>query len=608
VRQTHVSTEAILLILGSVLCFTLLDTITKFTTRLYPVPVLIWARFAVQFLAMLVWLGPSMGIRLLRTRRLTMQLIRRLVMLLSSFMFVSALRVLPLADATAINYSTPVLVIVLAVVFLHERMTLARGLFVFAGIAGMLLIVQPGSDVFQGGSLYAIGGACCYGTYQILTRKLAGENPRVLLFYPALMGTIVMTALAPAFDWPQHMPWQHVALIVLGWAARHPGPFPVHTGVPARAGVGADALHVHATRVGHAAGMVRVRRLSRCPHAHRHGHHRHERTADHAARAAPRAVSHRRGDRRLTHSTENAMSKPRIGFVGIGLMGHGIAKNLVAKGYPLTLRIHRNRKPAEDLLAAGAKEAGSYKELAEVSDIVFLCVTGAPQVEEVVFGADGLASAARQGLTIIDTSTSEPAVTARTREALAPKGVRFVDAPLARTPVEAEAGRLNIMVGADEATFAELKPVLSAFCENIIHAGPPGHGHVLKLVNNFLAQAICTATAEACATAAKSGLSLRKLHEVVSAGAVNSGLFQMVVGKLLESGDLTGLKFSLSNAAKDLRYYTHLTESLMLPSVVGEAVHQSLVIANSLGFGEKFVPSLIEAQEKLAGVSIVKRP
>ena len=215
-RHAHVSTEAILLIVGSVLCFTLLDTITKFTTRLYPVPVLIWARFAVQLLAMLVWLGPSMGIRLLRTRRLPMQLTRGLVMLLSSFMFVSALRVLPLADATAINYSTPVLVILLAVVFLHERMTLARGLFVVAGIAGMLLIVQPGSEVLQGGSLYAIGGACCYGTYQILTRKLAGENPRVLLFYPALMGTIVMTALAPAFKWPEHMPWQHVALIVLG--------------------------------------------------------------------------------------------------------------------------------------------------------------------------------------------------------------------------------------------------------------------------------------------------------------------------------------------------------------------------------------------------------
>jgi 3-hydroxyisobutyrate dehydrogenase-like beta-hydroxyacid dehydrogenase len=208
---------------------------------------------------------------------------------------------------------------------------------------------------------------------------------------------------------------------------------------------------------------------------------------------------------------------------------------------------------------------------------------------------------------IVDTSTSEPATTTRTREALAPKGVTFVDAPLARTPVEAEAGRLNIMVGADDATFAALKPVLSAFCENVIHAGPPGHGHVLKLINNFIAQAICTATAEACAAAAKSGLSLRKLHEVISAGAVNSGLFQLIVGRILESGDLTGLKFTLANAAKDLRYYTHFTESMMLPSLVGEAVHQSLVTANALGFGDKYVPSLVEAQEKLAGVNIVPR-
>lgn len=299
------------------------------------------------------------------------------------------------------------------------------------------------------------------------------------------------------------------------------------------------------------------------------------------------------------------MSKPRIGFVGVGLMGHGIARNLLAKGYPLALRLHRNRKAADDLFAMGAAEAASHAALAREADIVFLCVTGAPQVEAVVLGDDGLAAGAHAGLVIVDTSTSEPATSTRMREALAPMNVRFVDAPLARTPVEAEAGRLNIMVGADEATFAELEPVLRAFCENVVHAGPPGHGHILKLINNFIAQAICTATAEACAAAAKSGLSLAKLHQVISAGGVNSGLFQMIVGKMLEGGDLTGLRFTLSNAAKDLRYYTHFTESMMLPSIVGEAVHQSLVTANALGFGEKYVPSLVEAQEKLAGVRIV---
>ena len=302
------------------------------------------------------------------------------------------------------------------------------------------------------------------------------------------------------------------------------------------------------------------------------------------------------------------MANQRIGFIGLGLMGHGMAKNLVTKGYPLTVRVHRNRKPLEDLLAAGAKEVKSNAEVARNADIVFLCVTGAPQVEEIVFGADGLMSAARSGLIVVDTSTSEPATTAKTRDALAAKGVAFVDAPLARTPIEAEQGRLNVMVGADEAMFATLRPVLAAFAENIIHAGPPGHGLVLKLINNFIAQAICTASAEALAAAAKSGLSIRKLHEVISAGAVNSGLFQMVVGKMLESGDLSGLKFTLSNAAKDLRYYTHFTESLMLPSIVGEAVHQSLVTANALGLGDKYVPSLIEAQERLTGVRIVGAP
>ena len=299
--------------------------------------------------------------------------------------------------------------------------------------------------------------------------------------------------------------------------------------------------------------------------------------------------------------------KPRIGFIGLGLMGHGIAKNLVGKGFPLTIRVHRNRKPAEDVLAAGAKEAKTNAELARASDIVILCVTGSPQIEEIIYGENGIIGVAREGLIVIDTSTAEPSSTAKIRGDLAPKGTLYVDAPLARTPKEAEEGRLNTMVGADDATFARLKPVFSAYCENIVHAGPPGHGHILKLINNFIAQAIATATAEACATCAKAGVSIAKLHELVSAGAVNSGIFQLMVGKMLESGDLSGLKFTLVNAMKDLRYYTHFAESLPTPALVGEAVHQSLVNANLLGFGEKYVASLIEAQEKLGSVKIVPR-
>jgi 3-hydroxyisobutyrate dehydrogenase-like beta-hydroxyacid dehydrogenase len=269
--------------------------------------------------------------------------------------------------------------------------------------------------------------------------------------------------------------------------------------------------------------------------------------------------------------------------------------------------VHRNRKPAEDILAAGAREVATSAELAQASDIVILCVTGSPQIEEIVYGENGILGVARDGLIVVDTSTAEPVSTAKIRDDLAPKGTLYVDAPLARTPKEAEEGRLNTMVGADDATFARLKPVFSAYCENVIHVGPPGHGHILKLINNFIAQAIATATAEACAACAKSGVSIKKLHELISAGAVNSGIFQMMVGKMLEGGDLAGLKFTLVNAMKDLRYYTHFAEALPIPAIVGEAVHQSLVTANLLGFGDKYVASLIEAQEKLAGVKIVPR-
>ena len=298
--------------------------------------------------------------------------------------------------------------------------------------------------------------------------------------------------------------------------------------------------------------------------------------------------------------------QPRVGFIGLGLMGHGMAKNLLSKGFPLTLRVHRNRAPAEDLLAAGAREAQSYAGLAQASDVVILCVTGSPQIEEIIYADGGILGAARDGLIVVDTSTAEPASTAKIRADLARKGCVYVDAPLARTPREAEEGRLNTMVGADDATFARLRPVLAAYCENVIHAGPPGHGHMLKLINNFIAMAIATATAEACAACAKSGVSIKKLHELISAGAVNSGIFQMLVGRMLE-GDLSGLKFTLVNAMKDLRYYTHFAESLPVPAIVGEAVHQSLVTANLLGFGDKYVASLLETQEQLSGVRIVPR-
>ena len=287
-------------------------------------------------------------------------------------------------------------------------------------------------------------------------------------------------------------------------------------------------------------------------------------------------------------------------------MGHGMAANLVRKGFPLAVKVNRDRSRLGDILAAGARECATNGECAKDADFVILCVTGSPEVEDIVFGENGILASARAGLVVIDTSTSEPGTTTRCREALAKKGALFVDAPLARTPKEAQEGRLNAMVGADEAAFARVKPVLAAFCENVFHVGPPGAGHTLKLANNFMALTIAASIAEAFAVASKAGVSLDRLVEVVSQGALNSNIFQMI-GKGAAEGDLTRMKFSIANAAKDLRYYTHLAESLPVATFIGEAVHQSFSQAVSLGLGEKLLASMIEAQEKVNGMQIVKR-
>lgn len=296
-----------------------------------------------------------------------------------------------------------------------------------------------------------------------------------------------------------------------------------------------------------------------------------------------------------------------IGFIGAsGMMGHGMAKNLQARGHTLHLTLRQRREPVADLLAAGALEAATPAELARTSEVVFLCVTGSPEVEAVLGGPDGVLAGARPGLIVVDCSTSEPASTAVLRERAASAGVVLVDAPLGRSPVQAEAGMLNVMVGAEPEVFARIEPLLRCFAENVFHVGGPGAGHTIKLLNNFIAQAICNATAEALGVAARAGVEPKKLIEVISGGPVNCGLIQMMAPAL--DGRLDGLKFSLDNARKDVRYYGHLAEGLGMPAWIGQAVHQSLVQACVLGFGDRFVPSLIEAQEKLTGVALVPRP
>ena len=199
-RAGHVSTRAVLLIVGSVLCFTLLDTIVKHLAPRYPIPLLVWARLTFQAVAMVAWLGPRMRLGLLRTPRAGLQIGRGVLIVASSFLFMTALKFLPLAEATAINYSSPILAMLMAAFFLDEELTGPRVAFVAFGMAGMLMIVRPGADIFHGAALLTLASASFFATYQILTRKVADEDSRVTLFYPGVVGAVIMTAVLPFVD------------------------------------------------------------------------------------------------------------------------------------------------------------------------------------------------------------------------------------------------------------------------------------------------------------------------------------------------------------------------------------------------------------------------
>lgn len=204
-----------LLIVAALLCFTLIDAIIKLLTQRYPVPLLVWARWGVQVVALLLWLVPAMGTQLLRSRELPLQLARGVLLLGASLCFFNALKFLPLAEVTALTYLSPMLVALLSAVFLRERLTALRVAMIAAGLLGMLLIVRPGGEVFHGAALLALAAAGLNAAFQILTRKLAAEDARVTLVYPAIVGTVLMSFATPWTGIEQAIPWVDVALIVV---------------------------------------------------------------------------------------------------------------------------------------------------------------------------------------------------------------------------------------------------------------------------------------------------------------------------------------------------------------------------------------------------------
>lgn len=285
--------------------------------------------------------------------------------------------------------------------------------------------------------------------------------------------------------------------------------------------------------------------------------------------------------------------KPTIGFIGVGLMGHGMAKNIVTKGYPLVVMGHRNRGPVEHLLSLGASEAVTARELASMCDIVHLCVTGSPQVEALIQGPDGIAASKRRGLIVIDCSTSNPVSTLALGALLREDGMTLVDAPLGRTPADAEAGKLDAMVGADDETFARVRPVIECWAANINHLGPLGLGHKMKLVNNFVAMGYAALYAEGLAIARRAGLSIEQFHTVIGSSRMRCGFYDTFMKWTLE-GDENAHKFSISNAHKDMRYLAAMANEAGAVNTLQAGVKNAFAAMEAVGGGNRYVPMLAD--------------
>jgi len=282
-----------------------------------------------------------------------------------------------------------------------------------------------------------------------------------------------------------------------------------------------------------------------------------------------------------------------IGMVGIGMMGHGIAGNLLRHGHSLTVMEHPGNQPLDGLKAAGAVGVARAAEVAARSDAVILVLTGSPQVEEVLTGPGGVLEGLRPGGVVIDCSTSIPSSTLRMAAAVEAAGGRFLDAPMTRTPKEAAEGRLNLLVGGEAGLLAECLPLLRGFAENVTHVGPVSAGHGMKLLHNFVSIGMITLLSEAAACARHGGVSPQAFVDVLATGG-GGGVALERLRPALVAGDPSGLRFSIANACKDLGYYATMAGQAGAEGGIAAAVLAALQAGVERGGPQALLPHLPE--------------
>jgi 3-hydroxyisobutyrate dehydrogenase len=295
------------------------------------------------------------------------------------------------------------------------------------------------------------------------------------------------------------------------------------------------------------------------------------------------------------------MSQPRIGFIGLGIMGRPMGKNLIAAGFPLTVW-NRSRSGIETVVGYGAAEAGSPRAVAERSDIIITMVTDSPDVRQVILGEQGVIHGVKRDAVVIDMSTISPAVTREIAAALKMKGVHMLDAPVSGGEKGAIEGTLSIMVGGEEPVFERCRPVLEAMGKVIVYIGPSGSGQIVKLCNQVAGAIHLQAMCETLILATRAGVDPARMLQAVSAGAAGSWMLSNLAPRILR-GDLNP-GFMVKLQQKDLRLIMETSDELHLPLPATALVSQLFRSVEADGNGDLGTQALITTMEKLAGIRV----
>ncbi len=295
------------------------------------------------------------------------------------------------------------------------------------------------------------------------------------------------------------------------------------------------------------------------------------------------------------------MPDTALGFLGLGVMGGPMARNLVKAGYPVT-GYDPDPGRMKAFTDAGGKAAGSGAEIGKADEIVFLSLPTGDVVRQVVMGDGGLASRMPSGTLIADLSTTEAKMAQDAAAACAKRGITFLDAPVSGGEQGAIDATPSIMVGGDAAGFARVKSILSCMGRSVVHMGGSGLGQATKLINNMIVAAGFAAVCEAWALGAKVGLDPAMLHEAVKGGWAGSRVMEETVPRLLARNFVPGGTVDI--AVRDVAYALNMARSLDVPVPMGALAHELFRMAKSQGQGSKAQPVLITLWEQWLGITV----